>query len=1016
MKQITQDEIEVYVANADKPNAFSNHSFPLNSLDDRVYEILTYSIFKQRLAAKDVNLINRYDDVILMQGVGEKGMDCILTSGGHISAVIQCKSYAQNLTDTLILTELIKFGIHFILDKLKFVNEKEFKYFIATTTGYSSKAIQLINLLKSRSIEENSNFNKLTLKVIKKYKEFEKIRFAEIKNELPKILYSFEYELIGPSDFDLWINNYPEIIDTFFEIKKVTDNSVIEKKGNEILAKIEESFSTKEKENTAIFIENYKKISIEKLNIVNFIGFDLHRHRQKPTDITLTDLYVQPIFHPKITDENKKAQTISNRDLKISNVFKHERNIILLGDPGAGKSLLVKYIIVQILSGNGEKIGLRQYKNFIPFRIELRKYNEVRDERSILEYLADILVKEYQALINIELLTKLIQQNESIIFFDGLDEIFNVAHKNKVKEAIESFSLNYPKSKCVVTSRFIGYHDIKFNPKKFDEFAIQRFTKRQIEELISNFYTTQILNIEKRRIAISNCVSQIEKEVDEELKSNPLILTLILILASNNIVIPDSKLEIYEACTKTLVDSIDTKEKELTFEMPVRNKRIAFAHLAYWQYEAQSKRQIISYNKAVKAIADLLIDKKEVFDFAEAEEKAKKFLEYAEKRSIYFEDNFTHKTFLEYYTADYLYINYFTKASDAAKKKVLGIITTYLPKSFWYVVFELLLTRIDKEQADTELLDEIFYKQIESNSINVFYFLISNLTKFTNVSEEIRKKIIKKTIFLCIKGEKVTGLRAAGLSFEESSLLAKISLLQNDDNSFMLLQQSIFEFEENGLTEKELIELYIFYFEVISLNSRLKISKKIKINNDKQLEELSYKELHLFCQNNVQKKNKEESLPVDVLLEQIEYFGTKSLFNNLKFRHRENVTRVCTFDVYLISLIESLDYSSFLSGYNKLLKHGIKHEQILKHTESTRLYYFFRDDSFEKVLKFYLKSKNKNIDEIIISLINPDFGTRNFYEKFRSTNGSSKLVAIDKIFERSKSGNLLAGPPRHVSP
>ena len=241
----------------------------------------------------------------------------------------------------------------------------------------------------------------------------------------------------------------------------------------------------------------------------------------------------------------------------------------------------------------------------------------------------------------------------------------------------------------------------------------------QIEELVNKFYVTQIINNEKRNKSINTCLSQIEKDVDVELKSNPLIMTLILILSSNNIVIPDSKLEIYEACTKTLVDSIDTKEKELHIEMPIKHKRLAFAHLAYWQYESLTKNQIINYDKAIKSLSDFLIDKGEVVEYTEAEEKSKKFLEYAEKRSIYFEDNFTHKTFLEYYTADYLYINFFTKASDSARKKVISIITMYLPKSFWYIVFELLLTRVDNEQADEELLDEIFKKQIETNSLNV---------------------------------------------------------------------------------------------------------------------------------------------------------------------------------------------------------------------------------------------------------------------------------------------------------
>ena len=521
----------------------------------------------------------------------------------------------------------------------------------------------------------------------------------------------------------------------------------------------------------------------------------------------------------------------------------------------------------------------------------------------------------------------------------------------------------------------------------------------QIEELVNKFYVTQIINNEKRNKSINTCLSQIEKDVDVELKSNPLIMTLILILSSNNIVIPDSKLEIYEACTKTLVDSIDTKEKELHIEMPIKHKRLAFAHLAYWQYESLTKNQIINYDKAIKSLSDFLIDKGEVVEYTEAEEKSKKFLEYAEKRSIYFEDNFTHKTFLEYYTADYLYINFFTKASDSARKKVISIITMYLPKSFWYIVFELLLTRVDNEQADEELLDEIFKKQIETNSLNVFYFLISNFNKFVNVSDSVKKNILKKTILLCIKGEKVTELRS-GFNFEENSLLAKINLLLANGKSLKLLQDVIFEFENDGLSEKNLIEFYIFYFEVCSINRYKENENSLKIEKTSTVKELAYKDIHLFSQFIISDRKKDEILSTQILLDQIEHFGTKSLFTDLKFRHRENVTRIDTFDIYLMSAIESFDYEPFKLGYFQLIDAGLKNQQILEHVKKTRLYFFHRPENFEKLMSFFLKSDENKIDEIIINLIRTRPSMKLAYQNYRSKNKNPKLKVIDEIFNK----------------
>jgi len=998
MNIVKQDVLEVFLANADKPISLSNFTYPLNSLDDRVFEILTYTIFKKRIAIRE-KAVQEYEDVQLMQGVGEKGMDCILTRNQKISAVIQCKKSSKNLSKNIILEEVAKFAIHVLLDPKRFSSSKEFKYFMATSTGYTGDALKLLEEINDKNFFKSFNLEPLIIKIIKKYKEFDKLNLKQLLSQLPAIIQGFTFEYIRPSDYNSWINSFPEIIDTFFEIKKVTDNSLIEKSKNEILSKIETVISPNDSEAIDLFIKSYKTAAVEKLNTINFIGFDLHKYRQRPTDITLTELFVQPSLKQRVEETNKKVESVVNRDLKIANIFKSDKHLIILGDPGAGKSLLVKFVIVQLLKNDAGSIGLRQYSNFIPFRIELRKYNEVRENRSIVEYLTEILTKEYQTTIKVEHLAKLLETNQSLIFFDGLDEIFNVSHKSKVKENIEAFSSMFPQSKSVVTSRFIGYHDIKFNSKKFDEFAIQNFKTDQINELVRKFYTTQIGNSEKRNKAISTCLSQIEKDVDDDLKSNPLIMTLILILSSNNIVIPDSKLEIYEACTKTLVDSIDTKEKELTFEMPIKHKRLAFAHLAYWQYESLTKNKPVNYDNAVKSISSFLIERGEETEFTEAEEKAKKFLEYAEKRSIYFEDNFTHKTFLEYYTADYLYINYFTKASDSARKKVISIITTYLPKSFWYIVFELLLTRVDNEQADEELLDEIFKNQLASDSLNVFYFLVSNMGKIKNVSDEVKKSILKKTIMLCIKGEKVTEIRR-GFNFQENSLLSKINVLVQDKLSFKLLQESVIEIENQKMSQKDFIEFYILYYELCSLRRGKEDEHPLKITNISKVNELALKDVYLFSQSMIPVRDRNKILPIEILLEQMKYFGKKSLFEEMKFRHRENTTRIDVFNIYFMSAIETGDFKSFKEGYQILLDNNVTQKEILQHEKSTSLYFYFRSENLKKLIDFYLKSDDDKIDQVILNL----FSTRPFdkeaYEELRSSYKNPKLKAFDQILNR----------------
>jgi len=997
MIEIQQDEIEIIISNAQKPKSIANSGYPLNDLDDRIFEILTYSVFKKRLVVEKP-LKKRFDDVILMQGVGEKGMDCVLFKKSKIASIIQCKKYKANLSEKLILSEIIKFSLHVLVNPTAFELGNNFTYFLATTTGYTGKSNLLPNSLNSGAFTKEYNLKLMTNEVVNKYKEFKNIDFEEIEKKLIHTIKSFKYVFIRPVDFDLWINDFPNLIETFFEVRKVTDNKLIEQKSNEIIHAVKEIFSVKETNEIKGFNENYRKVASEKLNVVNFIGFDIQKHRQRPDDITLTDLFVQPSFRQRINEKNEKVFSVVDRELKITNLLKSEKNIILLGDPGAGKSLLVKFLMVSIINNQTEKLGIKQLSNHLPLRIELRKYNEVRENKSIIEYLSDILTKEFQTKISRDQLEKIIEYQPTLIFFDGLDEIFNISHKSKIKEAIETFGTRFHKSKCIVTSRFIGYHDIKFNPKKFDEFAILQFNNNQISELVSKFYLTQQSSLEKKNNAIANCLEQLTADVDEELKSNPLILTLILILTSNNIIIPDSKLEIYESCTKTLVDSIDTTEKELKFEMPVKNKNLTFSHLAYWQYESTSKSTEISYPKAVKTIADFLQARKETKEYLDAEAKAERFLEYAERRSIYFENNFTHKTFLEYFTAEYLYSTCIAKASDEGRKKLITVVTKYLPSSFWYIVFELLFTRIDRIQPDNELLDEIFSKQLESHSLDVFYFLISNLSKFNNVSIDVKKEIIKRTIMLCIKGEKMKNAIRREFHFKENSILYKLNLLQSDKETQILLQDIFLNLENDGLNEKQEIELYNLFYEVISFDYRTSNTISLTIRNKKRVEELASKDILLYSNVYLSKNIKAGKIDISILINQIENFGHKSLFTYIPLRHSENRRRIDTFDLYLLSIIEDNNFDSFKSDIKNLMEHGLKFEYMLEHVKGTRLLYYSRSHGLEKILKLYIKSDDKNIDEILVHIIRRDQEMKVAYDKFRSENKHPKLKEIDKIF------------------
>ena len=82
----------------------------------RAFEVLLYRIFSEQIKlGKDIT--KGFDNVDLMSGVAEKGLDCVLNTKGKITGTIQCKRVAKNLNEKTSSKEIIKFVINSIHHK-----------------------------------------------------------------------------------------------------------------------------------------------------------------------------------------------------------------------------------------------------------------------------------------------------------------------------------------------------------------------------------------------------------------------------------------------------------------------------------------------------------------------------------------------------------------------------------------------------------------------------------------------------------------------------------------------------------------------------------------------------------------------------------------------------------------------------------------------------------------------------------------------------------------------------------
>lgn len=253
------DNITNDINNSNRPMLFEGKGVPYKELDDREFEILSYHLFKRHM----VEINKEYDNVTLMQGVGEKGRDLVLNKSGEVRGIVQCKhTVKENRMDrTHAAKEIIKFALNCIKYKTIIPNEGDINYYFVHSFGFSNPAQVLLDNFYYEITLDKDKFKKYTVEVIKKYNTLSELNYDDILEDLLRILKRLNVKKYERQDLDVLLLNQDDIIDLFFQIKKV-----VEKKPN-----FPRKYEFEQPSNEEImnlynrnFIEKLKEIKISK--------------------------------------------------------------------------------------------------------------------------------------------------------------------------------------------------------------------------------------------------------------------------------------------------------------------------------------------------------------------------------------------------------------------------------------------------------------------------------------------------------------------------------------------------------------------------------------------------------------------------------------------------------------------------------------------------------------------------------------------------------------------------------
>lgn len=399
-------------------------------------------------------------------------------------------------------------------------------------------------------------------------------------------------------------------------------------------------------------------------------------------------------------EEESESEEPRVERIELAQAVRENARIVVLGEPGAGKTTLVRFLALQFARALKDLKGLGNLPGLLVRDKDGNEYGQVRLPILVrIANYADAFSKNgnlsvrdffYDAFGDVDapreaiaqVLADVLREGNALVLLDGLDEIVDVGDRVQIARRIEGFVAGVnSRNRFVVTSRVAGYRSAPLDGD-FAEITLRELEREQIEKFLKHwcvaverFHTPDAPENEIAKRAQVE-IDGILKSVDENagvrrLAANPLMLTILALIHRAGARLPSRRVELYELATKTLLEDWELARGIPSAKIVRESEALRLlGPLAYWMH-ATKPSGLASEREVKQKLAEALAATRNVDpESAEVQDAVDDFLRRVREHTGIFVERapkqygFMHLTFEEYFAARELV----RRRGDAARR------------------------------------------------------------------------------------------------------------------------------------------------------------------------------------------------------------------------------------------------------------------------------------------------------------------------------------------------------------